>query len=60
MCLCKGEGGIKTIERTGIVFKPCPDTNCEFDREHSEHEFVALCKEFGYVTWTQEMDKLLI
>lgn len=39
MCLCNGDGGI-AIERTwGIEYQPCPDTNCQFDREESDRKY---------------------
>lgn len=54
MCLCNGIGGIKQLHQSAIEFIPCPDTNCEFDREKSEREFEALCEEFGVITNREE------
>lgn len=41
MCLCNGTGGIQTVHGWGIQFDPCPDSNCEFDREKSRKEYEA-------------------
>ncbi len=54
MCLCKGTGGIKQMHQSAIEFIPCPDTNCEFDREKSEREFEAVCEEFGVIKKRKE------
>lgn len=39
MCLCKGAGGITERRSWGISFNPCPDTNCQFDREKARKEY---------------------
>ena len=39
MCACGGTGGIQTEHTWGITFHPCPDTNCEFDREKRKREY---------------------
>lgn len=33
MCLCNGTGGITIQHSWGVQFEPCPDSNCDFDRE---------------------------
>lgn len=39
MCLCGGTGGIHIRESSGVLFAPCPDSNCTFDREKADREW---------------------
>ena len=39
MCLCKGTGGIQTLYSWGVGFMPCPDTNCQFDRNEADRKY---------------------
>jgi len=41
MCLCKGTGGINIKQSWGIEFRPCPDTDCQFDREEADRKYQA-------------------
>lgn len=41
MCMtCHGKGGL-TVERSwGAEFVPCPDTNCDFDKEKEQNRIL--------------------
>ncbi len=41
MCLCNGTGGINIKKSWGIEFHPCPDSNCQFDREAADKRYKA-------------------
>lgn len=41
MCLCNGTGGINNYRSWGVEFAPCPDSNCQFDREASHRKYKA-------------------
>ena len=41
MCLCNGTGGIQIGHSWGLEFKPCPDTDCQFDKDRADREYQA-------------------
>lgn len=45
MCLCNGAGGIKQVHSWGITYHPCPDSNCEFDREQASRDLERIEQE---------------
>ena len=46
MCACNGTGGIKTVGGWSAMFAPCPDTNCQFDRDKANREYEAWRNEY--------------
>jgi len=50
MCACGGTGGINITHNWGITFHPCPDTNCEFDRNEADRK---------YEEWKKKVEGLL-
>lgn len=54
MCqICNGTGGINIEHSWGVHFAPCPNSNCDYDREKAIQE---LDEEIARIT--KELDKL--
>lgn len=41
MCICNGTGGINIYHSWGVEFAPCPDTDCQFDRQEADRKYKA-------------------